>query len=174
MRSSVSSPPHLPGPERPCGGGGHRRKVGHADPHLRRAGRGPILAAVHCGRLSSNNLPPCRSGAAILTVPRSPAPAHRRSAPQRRSRAARARGGVFRRRPKKKPCQQARLELCVSPLASPAGFEQINGILNAPSVISRKNRSTMLSHEALVGVKWIWKRGLRFCHALTFACLWVA
>ena len=30
----------------------------------------------------------------------------------------------------------------------------------------RKKRSTILSQEALVGVKWKWKRGLRFCHAL--------
>jgi hypothetical protein len=32
----------------------------------------------------------------------------------------------------------------------------------------RKKRSTILSQEALVGVKWKWKRGLRFCHPLTF------
>ena len=33
------------------------------------------------------------------------------------------------------------------------------------SVMSRKNRSTMLSHDALVGVKCIWKRGCLDSHA---------
>lgn len=39
---------------------------------------------------------------------------------------------------------------------------------------SRKNRSTMFSHDAPVGVKWKTKRGFRFAQACTFACLCVA
>jgi hypothetical protein len=42
------------------------------------------------------------------------------------------------------------------------------------AVRSRKNRSTMLSHEALVGVKWMWNRGWRFNQRWTAGCLWVA
>ena len=47
----------------------------------------------------------------------------------------------------------------------------------APTVTSprsRKNRSTMFSQDALVGVKWKWNRGFRAAHALTFGCLCVA
>ena len=40
-------------------------------------------------------------------------------------------------------------------------------------VRSRKKRSTMLSQEALVGVKWTWKRGCA-SQRLTVGCLWVA
>ena len=41
-------------------------------------------------------------------------------------------------------------------------------------VRSRKKRSTMFSHEALVGVKWRWKRGCRLSHVFTLGCLCVA
>jgi hypothetical protein len=39
---------------------------------------------------------------------------------------------------------------------------------------SRKKRSTMLSQDALVGVKCMWKRGCLASHAFTSGCLWVA
>jgi len=38
------------------------------------------------------------------------------------------------------------------------------------SVRSRKKRSTMLSQEALVGVKWRWKRGCLASQRLTLEC----
>jgi hypothetical protein len=41
------------------------------------------------------------------------------------------------------------------------------------SVNSRKNLATMFSHEALVGVKWTWKRGWRFDQLRTLGCLCV-
>jgi hypothetical protein len=41
-------------------------------------------------------------------------------------------------------------------------------------VISAKKRSTMLSHDAEVGVKWTKKRGWRSNQALTLGCLWAA
>ena len=34
------------------------------------------------------------------------------------------------------------------------------------SVISRRNRSTRLSQDEEVGMKWMWKRGLRTSHFL--------
>ena len=42
------------------------------------------------------------------------------------------------------------------------------------TVMSRKNRSTMFSHEAEVGVKCIWKRGRLASQFCTAGCLWVA
>jgi hypothetical protein len=41
-------------------------------------------------------------------------------------------------------------------------------------VISAKKRSTALSHDELVGVKWTWYLGWAAHHALTTACLCVA
>lgn len=38
----------------------------------------------------------------------------------------------------------------------------------------RKRRSTMLSQDTEVGVKWIWKRGCFSSHCRTVGCLWVA
>jgi hypothetical protein len=40
-------------------------------------------------------------------------------------------------------------------------------------VISANQRSTSLSHEALVGVKCRWKRGWAASQRLTAGCLWV-
>ena len=40
-------------------------------------------------------------------------------------------------------------------------------------VISAKKRSTRFSHEALVGVKWRWKRGCSAIQAFTVGCLCV-
>ena len=44
----------------------------------------------------------------------------------------------------------------------------------ASRVISAKKRSTWLSQEADVGVKWKWKRRCFFSHFLTSGVLWVA
>ena len=77
-------------PERPCSGGRHCRKVGHANPQAPTSWRGPmgpacLRAPVYLTPFgsrrspawptSSNNLPPSRSGATRQAVPRSPAPA---------------------------------------------------------------------------------------------------
>ena len=43
----------------------------------------------------------------------------------------------------------------------------------ACAVIRPYQRSTRLSHEALVGVKCRWKRGCAASHCLTAGCLWV-
>jgi len=42
------------------------------------------------------------------------------------------------------------------------------------SVMSRKNRSTMFNHDALIGVKNMMKRGCRASHFRTSGCLCVA
>ena len=42
------------------------------------------------------------------------------------------------------------------------------------SVMSRKNRSTMFNHDALVGLKCMMKRGCRTSHLRTWGCLCVA
>ncbi len=42
------------------------------------------------------------------------------------------------------------------------------------SVMSAKKRSTRLSQEAEVGVKWRWKRGCLSSQRLTVGVLWVA
>jgi hypothetical protein len=39
---------------------------------------------------------------------------------------------------------------------------------------SRKKRSMMLSHDALVGVRCTWNRGCRSSQRKAFGCLWVA
>ena len=44
---------------------------------------------------------------------------------------------------------------------------------NAVVMISRRNLSTILSQDALVGVKWLWNRGWRASHRLTAGCLCV-
>ncbi len=95
MRSSVSSPPPSPGPERPAAAVSTAGKSATRIRTSDELGAGPlippadgplravaalqsislrsVLAAVQRGRLSSNSLPPCRSGAARQPVSRSPA-----------------------------------------------------------------------------------------------------
>ena len=40
-------------------------------------------------------------------------------------------------------------------------------------VMSANQRSTRLSQEALVGVKWMWNRGCAASSSFTLGCLWV-
>ena len=81
-----------------------------------------------------NNFPPnpCRLRVAVQTVSRRPAPAPRRSAPRRRSRACGARSAENRARREEIPSQPPPQPLSLIPLASPSGFYQINGKLNIP------------------------------------------
>jgi hypothetical protein len=49
----------------------------------------------------------------------------------------------------------------------------IDRLQNVLSVRSRNQRSTRLSHELEVGVKWKWKRGCLASQARTLGWLWV-
>jgi hypothetical protein len=65
------------------------------------------------------------------------------------------------------------------PIQSRMSFSRALTLVCAPrliffSVSSPNQRSTMLSHEPEVGVKWRWNRGRRSNHRLISGVLWVA